>query len=222
MRKKLLNIIFCAPSQLRMRKVVKRSNARATSKLPSIKAERMVQSESDGELSVMRMAECDARVTRLGEQPCEITYLDEDTQHSHYPDLLVFLADGTREIWEVKRRADITPGITELAAFLDGALSPRGYRYRLVVAEDSEAQPALRNWCLIIYFAYRGTTLLERESVRSHCKTHGFISWAEAHEGLFGRFGREILCRLLVEGILVCDLSQPFGLESRFYLREGH
>jgi hypothetical protein len=41
------------------------------------------------------------------------------------------------------------------------------YRYRLVAAEESEVQPRLRNWCLIIYFAYRGTTLLERESVRS-------------------------------------------------------
>jgi hypothetical protein len=218
----LLSITFCAPVQLRMRAVVKRSNARATSKLPSVKAARMVQAESDGELNVMRMALCNARVTRFVEQPCEIIYLEDDTTHSHIPDLLVFLADGTQELWEVKCSADITPDLKQRAAFLDSALSPKGYRYCLIVAEEYEVQPTLRNWCVIIYFAYRATTLLERESVRSHCKTHGFISWAEAYKGVFGRFGRQILCRLFVDGILDCDLSQPFGLESRFCLREGH
>lgn len=221
MNEAILSITFCAPGQLRMRKVVKRSNARHTAKFPSVKAGRILQAESEGELSVFRMAECDFRFARFEDQPCEIIWWDGEQERSHIPDLRVFLTDGAKELWEIKRRAGITPDVEKLTAFLEVALPRHGYRYRLVEAEEAETKPARRNRALVTHFGYRPVDLREREIVRVLLEKNGSISWGEAFDGICGRFGREILCRLIIEGELTFDLNRELMLDTRFYLRDG-
>ena len=132
-----------------------------------------------------------------------IAFGNSETERSHIPDLRVFLEGGEKELWENKRRAGVTAEVEELKSFLESALPQHGYNYRLKIAEEAETQPAKRNRELVTYFGYRRVDIRERECIRLLCHKNGSVSWGEAHNGDFGKFGRHILCRLFIEGMLI-------------------
>ena len=216
----IINIVFPRPGQLRSRKVVSRSSARPKGKYPSWKMRRMVQWESENELNAFRLLDCDPDVTRFHEQPCEVVYVLDGQARSHYPDILVE-RNGRNELWEVKRESEAEEQkIAARTALLVQGLPLWGYTYRVVLANDLAMQPRLANARFLFGFGRRAVTDCEREFIRRALIQHGSLLWSEACRGGYGSSGREILCGLVLRGVLTIDLNSPIAPTTRFVAKK--
>lgn len=204
-----IQIIFPQDGKIRSRKVVKRSNARNTGKYPSWKMLRMMQWESVHEGNAMRILDATPNVISFTEQPCEIIYTLNNTKHRHYPDLMV-ITNNHREFWEVKTEFDAnSPEVAERTAFLSQALPEYGYSYRIVFAEVLAKQPRLDNVKRLNKLGRRPVSIIEAERIRRLFTHESVIPWGifeqQSHERL------RIISRLILEGNLTIDLSQPIS-----------
>lgn len=214
------NIVFPEPGQLRSRKVVSRSRARPTGKYPSWKMRRMIQWESENELNAFRLLDCDPDVTRFHEQPCEITYVLDGRSRSHYPDILVEM-NGRKELWEVKPESQAQePEVVTRTTLLIQGLPLWGYAYRVVLAKDLAMQPRQANACSLLGFGRRAVTDCEQEFIRRALTRRGSLHWSDACRGEYGPRGREILCSLVLRGVLTIDLNLPISHSTRFVSRK--
>jgi len=215
----LITIEF--PEAIRSRKVVTRSRARPTGKFPSWKMGRMLQWESINELHAFRLLDCNPNVTGFREQPCEIAYVHDGVIRSHFPDILVEV-DGLKEIWEVKPRSEaLRPEISSRSALLAKHLPAWGYSYHVVLGDDLAKQPRLGNANLLLSFGRRIVTDCEQEFIRLALEKHGSLHWSDACAGAYGAKGREILCHLVLTGILTFDINSPCSPSSQFFPRKG-
>ena len=214
------NIVFPEPGQLRSRKVVSRSRAHPTGKYPSWKMGRMVQWESENELNAFRLFDCDPDVTSFHEQPCEVMYILDGQARSHYPDILVE-KDGRRELWEVKPESEAEkPEVVTRTTLLIQGLPLWGYAYRVVLAKDLAMQPRQANACFLLGFGRRAVTDCEQEFIRRALTRRGSLLWSDACRGEYGPRGREILCSLVLRGVLTIDLNLPISPTTRFVARK--
>jgi hypothetical protein len=143
----ILSIQWPAHGHGRMRKVVRRSNARSTYKYASQKVGRMVHCESRVEKSCFQYLEQQDPVSSYTEQPCLITYsleLDGES-HQHIPDVLVHFSDGRpSEIWEIKAEKDVAaPELLKRTLLMSRELPRWGYNYRLVSIGESRIPIAI-------------------------------------------------------------------------------
>ena len=213
------NIVFPGPGQLRSRIVVSRSSARPKGKYPSWKMRRMLQWDSENELNAFRLLDCNPNVTRFHEQPCEVEYVLDGQARSHYPDILVE-KNGRKELWEVKPESETEEQkIAARTALLLQGLPLWGYTYRVVLAKDLVMQPRLVNSRLLLGFGRRAVTDCEREFIRRALIRHGSLLWSDACRGEYGPWGREILCNLVLRGVLTIDLNSPISPSTRFVAR---
>jgi hypothetical protein len=210
------DIVFPASGQLRSRKVVSRSRARSAGKYPSWKMRRMVHWESENELNAFRLLDCDPDVTRFNEQPCEIVYALDGQLRCHYPDILV-QRNGRKELWEVKSetRAEELE-ITTRTKLLIEELPRWGYAYLVVLAKDLAMQPRLANARFLLGFGRSAVSDCEQELIRLTVKQHGSLLWSDASSGKYGPRGREILCSLVLRGVLTVDPNLPISPSTRF------
>ncbi|MGD0156637.1 MAG: TnsA endonuclease N-terminal domain-containing protein [Terracidiphilus sp.] len=214
------NIVFPGPGQMRSRKVVSRSSARPKGKYPSWKMSRMLEWESENELNAFRLLDCDPDVTRFCEQPCEVVYVLDGKARSHYPDILVE-KDGQRELWEVKPESEAEePEVVTRTTLLVQGLPFWGYTYRVVLANHLAMQPRQSNACFLLGFGRRAVTECEQEFIRRVFTRRGSLLWSDACLGEFGPWGREILCNLVLRGILIIDLNSPIGPSTGFVARK--
>jgi len=210
------NIAFPEPGQLRSRKIVSRSRARPTGKYPSWKMRRMVQWESENELNAFRLLDCDPDVTGFHEQPCEVVYVLDGQARSHYPDIFVE-KNGRKELWEVKPESQAEePEVVTRTTLLMQGLPLWGYTYRVVLAKDLAMQPRQGNACVLLGFGRRAVTDCEQEFIRRALSQHGSLLWSDACRGKYGPRGREILCSLVLRGVLSIDLNLPIAPSTRF------
>jgi hypothetical protein len=216
-KRKPVDIRFCSPDQVRIRKIVMRSRARATGKFPSSKLLRMMQWESINELNAFRLAECLPTITNYSEQPCEISYFDRDGGLArHYPDLIVTI-DGARELWEVKARVDANSDeVSYRTEILTNALPPLGFQYRIKLAEDLARQPRLDNACRLLQFGRGPITQVERWQFGKLLEQQPILQWGDASAGVYGARGREVLCRLTLEGVLSFEMHERLTAATRF------
>lgn len=212
-------VIFPSDGELRIRKVVKRSNSRTTGKHPSPKNGRMMQFESFGELNVFLHLEWMPEVIRYHEQPCRIVYRDDAVRRVHYPDVLVEFA-GRRELWEVKTRSEAQHSEILTRTALMQQLVQWGYGYRVVIAEDFKVQPRLRNIEKLLHFGYRAISMSQREEVRLWFTRQQSLSWEHACSGVCGDRGREAVSRLVLEGRLTFDVNEHWSASTQFSVRE--
>lgn len=185
---------------------------------------RMIQWESPHELNAYRLLDCDPAVVSFEEQPLEIRYELNGEAHRHYPDVLVQRHSGN-ELWEVKTQADaVRPEVVERAALMTAELPRFGFRYRMMLAEDLGGQPMLVNALLILQYGRLAISIQERQLVLRFINDYREIRWGDMHAGLLGTRGRMCVCRLLLEGILDLDISQPINPETRIRAaaREGN
>jgi hypothetical protein len=210
------NIVFPEPGQLRSRKIVSRSSARPKGKYPSWKMKRLVQWESENELNAFRLLDCDSDVTRFHEQPCEVIYILDGQARSHYPDILV-VKNGRKELWEVKSESEAEEHeIAARTALLAQGLPLWGYTYRVALSKDLAAQPRQGNACFLLGFGRRTVTDSEQEFIRRALIRHECLLWSDACRGEYGPLGREILCSLVLRGVLTIDLNSPIASSTRF------
>lgn len=184
----------------------------------------MIQWESPHELNAYRLLDCDPAVVSFQEQPLEIRYEIHGEVHRHYPDVLVHRHSGN-ELWEVKTQADaIRSEVAERTALMTAELPRFGFRYRMMLAEDLGGQPTLVNALLILQHGRCTISIQERQLVLSFINHHGEIRWGDMHASLLGTRGRMCVCRLLLEGVLYLDISQPIKPETRICAaaREGN
>jgi hypothetical protein len=216
---RIVSIRFCAPGELRIRKIVQRSRFRMTIKYPSLKAKRMVQCESRNERNLCVLMEVDPKIWRYEEQPCEIVYLVDGEKHYHYPDFLVHFADH-KELVEVKESAEAKE-VHERTALLTAELPYYGFQYRVKIAEKPKQQPRLRVSEIVIKFGRRPISQSEREFVRRLFLSTPVLTWGSACAGEYSLYGRELLCRLVIEGVLAVDFNKPLSAITAFTLRRG-
>ena len=200
-----LEIRFPTAGQ-RMRKVVKRSNARNSGKYPSWKMRRMMQWESPHEGNAMCILDASPAVLSYGEQPCEINYTLNGEKHRHYPDFLV-TTTGYKEFWEVKTAKDANqPEVAERTAYLTDVLPIYGYSYQIVLAETLASQPRLSNVKRLNKLGRQALTDSQRETFRLLFNEQPVMHW-----GLFEAQSPAVLrqiSRLILEGKLKIDLNQ--------------
>ena len=179
---------------------------------------RMLQWESTNERNAFRLLDCDPAVTNVIEQPCEVRYLHDGVARSHYPDILVE-THGRRELWEVKPKSEaLRPEIAARSALLTEHLPRFGYVYRVVLGHDLAKQPRLKNAIQLLHFGQRHVTESEQEFIRLALKRRGFLVWSEACAGVYGGWGREIVCRLALTGALALDVDAVWSADTRFTL----
>lgn len=213
----LITIEF--PETIRSRKVVTRSRARPTGKYPSWKMGRMLQWESIAELNAMRLLDADPSVPFFAEQPLVLRYRLGGESRLHYPDQLVKRDTGSKELWEIKSERDAArEDVAARTALLHAALPAYGYEYRLVYAEELRREPRLANVLEILKWGRGPITAVERERIRALLTRVPAVTWGAALSGAVGRFGRQVLCRLVLEGMLAFDLNQKLSFDTPFTL----
>jgi hypothetical protein len=181
----------------------------------------MMHWESSNELNAFRLLDCDPNVTSFSEQPCQIMYVMDGVVRTHYPDILVTTSGG-KQLWEVKPRSNaLEPEVLARAAFLSRVLPRWGYEYRTVLAEDLARQPRLSNANLLLSLGKRTVTDCEWEDVRRTMAEQASLVWSEACAGNYGARGREILCGLVLRGVLAIDMNVPISPTTEFLVRNG-
>jgi hypothetical protein len=181
----------------------------------------MLHWESRNELNAFRLLDCDPVVTRFNEQPCEVRYVLDGVAKIHYPDILVEVK-GRKELWEVKPESKaLEPEVAARTALLVRSLPLWGYTYKVVLAEDLAVQPRQYNAFFLLGLGRRSVTDSERECVRRSIDKQGSLLWSDACRGRYGARGREILCRLVLMGILSIDMNSPISSNTRLVARKG-
>lgn len=217
----IVRVIFPELGQPRSRKVVSRSNARPTGKYPSWKMGRMLHWESENELNAFRILNCNPDVISFNEQPCEIVYVLDGQTRSHFPDILVE-TNSRKELWEVKPESKaLELDVATRTEFLAEALPAWGYSYRLALASELARQPRQKNAFLLLGLGRRAIADCERESIRRALARQGSLLWSDACRGEYSVRGREILCNLVLSGILAIDMNSPILPATRFVARKG-
>jgi hypothetical protein len=200
-----VSILFAEPGKL-ARKVVKRSNARKTSKYPSWKMGDMLQCESENERNCMLLFDLCPWVKSYQPQPCVIEYRLNGHEFKHFPDMLAKTHSGT-ELIEVKpRKFANQPDIVRRTAHLTEILLAYGYRYRLLLAEDLALTPRLENAELIKRLGNVEVPALQRERIRTLFQEHPSIPWGPLQQDPHLAMH---VCRMVLEGHLSIDLNQP-------------
>ena len=214
---RIIRIIFAEAEKIRLRKVVTRSRARTTYSYWTWKLDREAQGESVNEVNGFILLDSDPHVAWFAEQCCEITYLDDSgDERSHYPDVLIKL-DRDWLFWEVKTKADAQADeVSSRTDLMVRELPTLGFDYEIKLAEELARRPRFEIADRLRRFGKRPMTFLEREQLQQHLVREGSLTWGNACSGLYGRPGKEILCRAVLEGILSVDLNSKLSYASEF------
>jgi hypothetical protein len=216
---RIISVTFGEPRLTPVREVVSRSRSCPTGKYPSWKMRRMMQWESPAELKAFRLLDCDSSVTAFVEQPCDVVYFNGLEQKRHVPDIYVESCER-KELWEIKIDPPQPDIITRTNIFSNG-LKPHGFTYRLVLASELRKQPRLQNANILLSHGRGSIEGINRERVRLMLQRAGSLSWGRACAGEYGPNGRQILCRLTLEGVLMTDMDRPLSANSLFKAAEG-
>ncbi|MFA6063613.1 MAG: hypothetical protein WC736_13570 [Gallionella sp.] len=202
---------------LRARKVISRSNAKATGKHPSWKMGRMMHYESVHERNVFRLLDACIDVSSYHEQPCRISYVMDGVKRTHYPDVMI-VPKGQKELWEIKPNSDeIDPEVAQRTAFMEQNLPHLGYGYRLITGEKLSKSHRLQNASLLLRNGYLPVPAIEREKIRQIFKMDNNIHWEFFKQDTADRKALGHVCRLILEGKLHIDLENKISNETKIY-----
>ena len=201
-----------------MGKIVNRSNSRPTGKYPSWKMNRMMQWQTIPHLNAFRLLDAESKVLSFKEKPMAIEYEVNGVLRIERPDILV-VNSGQKELWTIKKLAEVADELeTTDSKNLALHLRSHGYQQKSVIAEALKHEPKLGNAITLIGFGRRAISTLEREAIRIlFAKKVGGISWGEFSRGIAGQLGKNILCRLVLEGVIHFDSTLLWTDLTPFY-----
>lgn len=210
-----IKIEFAEPDK-RMREVVRRSNYRMTGKCPSSKNGRMMHWESHYELATFRLLEIYHSVKSYAEQPAIIRYNDADgVTHLHYPDILVVLNCGTKLFIEVKpKNAEADLNLAKRTSYLESKLKPLGYHYLLLLPEQVESLAYLDNAIHLLQHCRPKLPETVVEEVRRFFLKNNSFTIGRLVQLLEHQYARSWIYKMLISGVLSCDLSVPISPQS--------
>ncbi len=201
----------------RIRKVVTRSRHKATGKFPSQKMGRMMQWESIYELSAFRLLEASSEVIGYYEYPLAIKYQFNKKELMAYPNLLVVM-DGKQELWDIKSHAEsIRATYIAKTQFISTEMMRYGYAYKVVIAENLNTEPRYNNVLTLLKYGRTPVSCIDKERVRRIFESARVIEWGAIINGALGDSGRQIICRMVIEGVLLFDIKQKWTDITRFY-----
>ena len=205
---------------LRARKVISRSNARATGKWPSWKTGRMMHYESANELIAFKLLDACPEVVSYNEQPCVIHYSMDGNIYRHFPDILVkFL--GYQELWEVKTEDESkAPEIVQRTGLMNKCLRTHGYQYQLINVENLRNTHHLKSLDFLLTNGRQPVGLIELEQIRQLFLRSEFLPWSYFQFGAPAAAYKKPVCRLILEGLLKLDIS--VALEMATELRYNY
>jgi len=201
-----------------MTKIVNRSNSRPTGKYPSWKMNRMMQWQTVGHLNAFRLLDAESRVLSFQERPMAIEYEVHGTLRIEHPDILVVMAEQ-KELWTVINRAEVSAkSQTTDSKNLTLQLRSHGYVQKVVIADAMKNEPRLANAITLVGYGRKEVSPLEREAVRILFeKRGGVVGWGEFAGGLAGQLGKNIVCRLVLEGVIHFDPTFVWTDSTSFY-----
>lgn len=212
-------IVPPADGKARVRKVVRRSNARRTHKYPSIDVNRMVQCESDLERDGYRLIDACPLVQLISEQPATVLLETSESAFKHIPDALVRV--GNRQVFvEFKEAAEAERGtLARRTALVRLALARAGYGYGVLTERVIRVEPRFSN---VRYLLRRGHHPVEgttRERIRrwltnaSRPRTLG-----EVLNNSYGPAFPAQLCRLVLEGDIRLPLTERWASDTELQI----
>lgn len=209
-----VNIKLCAGGQY-ARRVISRSRFRPTFVVPCAKPKGQHPAESPLERDAHFILNLLPNVGTYRAQPAvlEMSYTDAGVPdvELHYPDVL---ADFRQEkaFIEIKLSRDAAhPDIQRRTEFLIRALPEQGYSYYLWTEHEIREPAARLDNARRVLRLGRGQrpSLPELEIIRKFLEDRVQVSWGEIREGVFGSKGLHHVCRLLMDGVLECDVNSP-------------
>ena len=215
---KIRAIRFPENGKERIEKVVNRSNSRPTGKYPSWKMGRMMQWKTVAHLNAFRLLDADSRVSSFQELPMAIEYEGNDGLRVEYPDLLVVIGVH-KELWTIKKLSTVHSQAQKIEIEnLAMHLLARGYQQRQIDIDVLEQEPRLSNAITLLAFGRGEISPLEREAFRIlFIERDGRLPWGEVVSGVAGPLGRNILCRLVLEGLVCFDQTALWTDLMLFY-----
>lgn len=193
---------------LRARKVISRSNAKATGKWPSWKTGRIMHYDSGHERNAFKLLDACPEVISYSEQPCVVRYMLDGVEHRHYPDILVNFK-AQQQLWEVKTEAESNkPETLSRSALMAKCLPAFGYEYHVALAEDLERNPRLSNIEILLRQRRSPVPINEYEQIRQLFKKHENLNWKYFQHGEVGADYLKSICQLILEGTLDMDFNQ--------------
>lgn len=207
-----------APEGERIRKVVRRSNYRATGKFPSVKNGRMMHWESQYELNAFLILELSPYVLAYREQPAEICFDGVAGKQRHYPDILVHLTSGVRTFVEVKPSSAVADtDLTQRTQRLATLLIPNGYHYVMVLAEHLESEAYLENAKQLLMYCKPFMQSAPWEKIRSHFRHYGPTPLGSLIQTLSHQDAKQWIYQMLLKSHLRADFSAPLDDDSIVY-----
>jgi hypothetical protein len=216
---RIVRITFSKAGQIRIRKVVTRSRVRKTYRYPSWMRVEEREGESLNEVNGFILADCDPNIEGYAEQCCEIVYInDEGNEARHYPDIFLVL-NGRMVFWEIKVTKDAESSeVSDRTKLLIRELPSLGFSYEVKIAEDLAREPRLKVAKHIMRFGRKPLTLLDRWQLQQELNSGSVLTWGNACSGSYGKFGRHVLCRAVLEGVLAIDMNSVVSHNTRFEL----
>lgn len=205
-----------------VRKVVLRSNINKRSgKYASWKMGHSVHYQSMHERNAFKLLDAHLDVIGYYAQPCIIKYQLNGNTYKHTPNILVIFKDR-KELWEVKETKDANdPDVKSRLELMEKCLGVFGYRYRVAIAENLEENPRLMNAEELLRYGFHNISLIQRELVRQLFVKYGVINWGEFSKKKSDPIQLNHICRLILEGVLRCDLNSPISGNTKILMNEN-
>lgn len=211
---RVLGISFALPN-VPFRKIVKRSNQRATGKYTSLKTGTMIQWESIPERNTFRFLDACPSVVTYSSQSVRIEYVLNGEVKTHIPDILV-KTTSSLEFWEVKTaRFASEPDVEQRTQLLVSELPTRGYQYRMILAEDVALEPRFSTIATLLDYGRILIPTEEQAKILDEFAVSGPIFWGEVLEN---RRRRDYVARLILDGKLTLDWSLSLTDNSLIYV----
>lgn len=219
---KIRAIRLPADGKERMKEIVNRSNSRPTGKYPSWKMGRFMQWETVDHLKAFRSLDADPKVHSFEEQPLLIEYESGGFLHIERPHILV-VTGYQKELWTIKKSSETFNRIQKAEEEeLSFHLLRHGYLQKTVIAETLEEEPRMGNQMKLLRLGRCQVSSLEREAIRHFfMKRSGVVTWGEILDGEIGSIGKNIICRLVLEGSVHFEITKFWTNLTPFYLVNG-
>ena len=157
-----------ADGEVRIKKIISRSNSRPTGKYPSLKMGRMMHWENIDQLYAFRLLDINPAIKSFEESPMEIQYEINGKRFCEYPDLLINTAN-LKEIWKIQKSTEYkTVSTIENEKTFREQLLKKGFRWRYVDSKILALEPRKQNVITLLRYVTGSKNLIELEKSRNY------------------------------------------------------